>query len=337
MSAGATVTCLASGSPAGGLRVRFKPGGTAAGPVGLVPGCAVGLFIPGLLVVAMNVPTARLLISCPDASGIIAAVTGFLAEHQANILEADQHSNPDDRTFCMRLVFETRGMDLSCGDFSRYWSPLATRYQMDWRLAQSSDRKRMAILVGKQDHCLHDLLLRIRCGEIDADVAMVISNHAHLEAVAVAYGLPFYALAVTADTKPEQEQKLLKLLDDAGVDFVVLARYMQVLSKRVVDPYQSRIINIHHSFLPAFAGEKPYRQAYQRGVKVIGATAHYVTQELDAGPIIAQDTVAIDHRDTVGDLVRKGRDLERTVLAAAVRLHVEDKILVRRNRTIVFD
>lgn len=285
----------------------------------------------------MNKPTARLLIWCPDQSGIIAAVTGFLALHRANIIEADQHSDPDDGTFCMRLEFETDGMDIDASDIERHWLPLAKQYDMDWRLAFSDQRKRFAILAGRLDHCLHDLLLRVRCGEIDAETVCVISNHADLEQTVGAYDLPFYALPITPQTKLAQEERLLKVLDDARVDFVVLARYMQVLTEQVVASYASRIINIHHSFLPAFAGSKPYHQAHVRGVKVIGATAHYVTSELDAGPIIAQDTAAINHRDTVSDLIRKGRDLERTVLATAVRLHVEDKILVHQNRTIVFD
>lgn len=285
----------------------------------------------------MKPSTARLLIWCPDRSGIIAAVTGFLAEHNGNILEADQHSNTDDGTFGMRLEFAADGLDLSREQWVQHWTPVAQRFRMDWRIAYSDETKRMAIMVSRQDHCFHDLVLRQRCGEIDVDIAFVASNHGGLERAATAYELPYHHLPTSPSSRFEQERRLLELLDTQRIDFVVLARYMQVLSDHVVDRYASRIINIHHSFLPAFAGSRPYHQAHQRGVKVVGATAHYVTADLDAGPIIAQNTVHIDHRDTVGDLVRKGRDLERTVLAEAVRLHVEDKILVHQNKTIVFD
>lgn len=285
----------------------------------------------------MKPATARLLIWCPDSKGIIAAATGFLADHGANVLEADQHSDPEDGAFCMRLEFETEGMDLSRGAFAGAFKAVADRFAMDWRIAYSTERKRMAILVSKQDHCLHDLLLRRRCAEIDVDIPFVVANHGDLERTVAAYNIVFHTLPVTPADKLEQEKKLLALLEAARIDFVVLARYMQVLTAQVVDRYPARIINIHHSFLPAFAGASPYRQAYERGVKVVGATAHYVTTDLDAGPIIAQDTVPINHRDTVEDLMRKGRDLERTVLAAAVRLHTEDKILVHQNKTIVFD
>jgi len=285
----------------------------------------------------MDPITARILIWCPDQSGIIAAVTGFLAEVRANILEADQHSDPDDRTFCMRLEFEIEPVELSRAEFVRTWSVVADKYRMDWRIAYSDERTRMAILVGKQDHCLHDLLWRWQRGELHADVACVISNHPDLKDLVDWYGLPFYHLPISAEDKASQERRLLKQLGDSGAELVVLARYMQVLSPQVVARYPSRIVNIHHSFLPAFAGGRPYHQAYERGVKVVGATAHYVTDQLDAGPIIAQDTVSINHRDTVRDLIRKGRDLERTVLARAVRLHLEDKVLVHQNRTIVFD
>jgi formyltetrahydrofolate deformylase len=285
----------------------------------------------------MKPPPARLLIWCPDSKGIIAAASGFLAQHGANILEADQHSDPEDGTFCMRLEFETGGMDLTREKLPQAWQVVADKFGMEWRIAYSTERRRLAILVSRQDHCLHDLLLRQRCGEIDADIPFVASNHADLRTTVTGYGVNFYHLPITPPTKPAQEAKLLKLLADERIDFVVLARYMQILSDEVVDKYPSRIINIHHGFLPAFAGARPYQQAYERGVKLVGATAHYVTAELDAGPIIAQRTVSINHRDTVHDLMRKGRDLERTVLAAAVRLHLEDKVLVHQNKTIVFE
>jgi len=285
----------------------------------------------------MKRATARLLIWCPDARGIIATVTGFLAEHGANILEADQHSDPDDGAFCMRVEFETDGVDFDRDTFPIVWRPVAERFRMDWRIAYAADRKRMAVLVTRQDHCLHDLLLRQRCREIDVDIPFVAGNHDDLRRTVTGYGINFHHLPVTADTRHEQERRLLDLLERERIDFLVLARYMQVLSPQVVGRFPARIINIHHGFLPAFAGARPYHQAYARGVKIVGATAHYVTTELDAGPIIAQDTTAINHRDSVDDLVRKGRDLERTVLAAAVRVHVDDKVLVHQNKTIVFD
>jgi formyltetrahydrofolate deformylase len=285
----------------------------------------------------MKPPTARLLIWCPDSKGIIAAASGFLAAHGANILEADQHSDPDDGAFCMRLEFDTAGMDLGRAEFPAAWREVAERFRMDWRVAYAADRRRMGLLVSKQDHCLHDLLLRQRCGEIDVDIPFAVSNHADLRSTVTGYGINFHHLPITPESKGVQEERLLQLLAGEQIDFVVLARYMQVLTERVVASYPSRIINIHHGFLPAFAGAKPYQQAYQRGVKLIGATAHYVTADLDAGPIIAQSTTPINHRDAVDDIIRKGRDLERTVLAAAVRLHLEDKVLVHQNKTIVFD
>ncbi len=285
----------------------------------------------------MKSSTARLLIWCPDSKGIIATATGFLAEHGANVLEADQHSNPEDGAFCMRLKFDTSTMDISLAEFPTAWKPVADKYCMDWRIAQATDKKRVAIMVSRMDHCLHDLLLRQRCGEIEVDVPFVISNHPDLRQTVTSYGINYYELPITPDNKLQQEERLLKLLEDEKIDFIVLARYMQILTDQVIARYPSRIINIHHSFLPAFAGGKPYHQAYERGVKIVGATAHYVTAELDAGPIISQGTVPINHRDSVSDLIRKGRDLERTILSTAVRLHVEDKVLVHQNKTIVFD
>ena len=280
---------------------------------------------------------ARLLIWCPDRRGIIAATTGFLADVGINVLEADQHTDPDDGTFCMRLEFDTDGMKLSRDELTARWQELAQRFRMDWRIAWAAQRKRIAILVSTQDHCLQDLLWRTSIGEIDGDVACVVSNHKDCAAAVASHGLRYHVLPVTPETKRQQEQRLLEILGDANVDLIVLARYMQVLTEQIVDAYPSRIINIHHSFLPAFAGARPYHQAHERGVKLIGATAHYVTCDLDEGPIIAQATVGVSHRDRVDDLVRKGRDLERTTLATAVRLHLADKVLVNQNRTVVFD
>ena len=280
---------------------------------------------------------ARLLIWCPDRKGIIAATTGFLADAGVNVLEADQHTDPDDGTFCMRLEFDTDGMNLGRDELTARWTELAERFNMDWRIAWAAQRKRIAILVSRHDHCLQDLLWRTSIGELGGEIACVISNHKDCAAAVASHGLRYHALPVTPDTKRQQEQRLLEILGEAKVDLIVLARYMQVLTEQVVDAYPSRIINIHHSFLPAFAGARPYHQAHERGVKLIGATAHYVTNQLDEGPIIAQATASVSHRDRVDDLVRKGRDLERTTLATAVRLHLADKVLVNQDRTVVFE
>jgi formyltetrahydrofolate deformylase len=281
--------------------------------------------------------TARLLITCPDRRGIIAAVAGFIAENDGNILYADQHTDPHSNEFFMRVEVDAAGFGLDEDSFEPAWSELATRYGMRWRIHWQRHRKAMAILVGREGHCLTDLLWRWDTGEIDVDIPLVISNHADLETAVTPHGVAFHHLPVTPETKPEQEEAILGLLEAARIDLVVLARYMQVLTPGFVARYPERIINIHHSFLPAFAGARPYHQAYERGVKVVGATSHYVTDDLDDGPIIAQQTLAVGHRDTIDDLTRKGRDLERVVLAAAVRLHVQDKILISGTRTIVFD
>lgn len=280
--------------------------------------------------------TARLLITCADRSGLIAAVTGFLARHSGNILEADQHTDPRYGEFFMRVEVQLDGFGLDANTFDAVWTPVADAHAMRWRMYWGNHRKRMAILVSKEGHCLSDLLWRWRTKELNVDIPFVASNHPDLRAEVEAFGLPFHHIPVTAETRTVAEADLVRRIDDAQVDFIVLARYMQVLSHDIVARYPERAINIHHGFLPAFAGPKPYHQAYERGVKIIGATSHYVTDLLDEGPIIAQSTLPVDHRDTVEDLVRKGRDLERVVLATAVRQHVEDKILVSQNRTIVF-
>jgi formyltetrahydrofolate deformylase len=278
----------------------------------------------------------RLLISCPDKKGLIAAISSFIAMHDGNILSADQYVS-DTGTFFMRLEIEGEGFGLGRDEFAGAFTPLARRHGMDWRISYTDPPKRMAVLVSRYDHCLIDLLWRWDAGELEAQVPLVVSNHPDLEARAASYGIPFYHLPVTKETKAEQESRVLDLLFEHGVDLVVLARYMQILSPKFVAAYPSRIINIHHSFLPAFAGADPYRRAHERGVKTIGATAHYVTDELDAGPIIHQDVAHVTHRDTVEDLVRLGREVERRVLARAVRWHLEDRILVDGNRTVVFE
>ena len=278
----------------------------------------------------------RLLISCPDRKGLIAALSSFIAMHDGNILSADQYVS-DSGTFFMRLEIEGEGFGLARDEFAGAFAPLARRHDMDWRLSHTDTPKRMAILVSRYDHCLIDLLWRWDSGELEAEIPLVVSNHPDLASRAEIYGIPFHHLPLAKETKAEQERKILNLLREHKVDLVVLARYMQILTPTFVGAYPGRIINIHHSFLPAFAGADPYRRAHERGVKTIGATAHYVTEELDAGPIIHQDVVHVTHRDTVEDLVRVGREVERRVLARAVRWHLEDRILVDGTRTVVFE
>ncbi len=281
--------------------------------------------------------TMRLLINCRDARGIVAAVTGFLAEHDGNVLDLDQHTDTDEGEFFMRVEVAMDAFGLDPQTFDAAWAPLAARFAMRWWVYWGDHVKRMAILVSREGHCLNDLMWRSAAGELQVEIAVVMSNHDHLRTEVEKFGLRFEHLPVTHETKPQQEQQILALLEASRVDVVVLARYMQILTPRIVDAWPRQIINIHHSFLPAFAGARPYHQAHARGVKIIGATSHYVTADLDQGPIIAQSALPVGHRDSVGDLIRKGRDLERVVLANAVRLHLEDKILVSRNKTVVFD
>ena len=280
-------------------------------------------------------PTQYVLaLSCPDKPGIVAAVSTFLFEQGCNILDAQQYDALDTGAFFMRVVFDLRG---DADALRRGFSAVAGKFAMDWRINARSDRKRVMILVSKFDHCLADLLYRWRIGELNMDVAAVVANHpresyAHLE-----FGdIPFHHLPVTKQTKMEQETRLWELIRDTNIDVVVLARYMQILSDGLTAKLAGRCINIHHSFLPGFKGASPYTQAHDRGVKLIGATAHYVTADLDEGPIIEQDVERISHRDTPDDLVRKGRDIERRVLARALRFHLEDRVMLNRKKTIVF-
>jgi formyltetrahydrofolate deformylase len=281
----------------------------------------------------------RLLISCPDKKGLIAAISSFIAMHDGNILSADQYVSEDEAggTFFMRLEIEGEGFGLERDEFDGAFAPLARKHGMNWRVSYTDAPKRMAILVSRYDHCLMDLLWRWDSGELEAEIPLVVSNHPDLASRVEAYGITFHHLPVTQETKAEQESEMRDLLAEHGVDLVVLARYMQILSPKFVHAYPDRIVNIHHSFLPAFAGADPYRRAHERGVKTIGATAHYVTEELDAGPIIHQDVAHVTHRDTVEDLIRLGREVERRVLARAVRWHLEDRILVDNGRTVVFE
>ena len=284
-----------------------------------------------------EIGVARLLISCPDRPGIVAAVSRFLFEHGANVLDADQHStDPTGGTFFMRMAFHLDGVDVGRDELERTFGALvAAPFEMEWSIAYAAERKRVAILVSREDHCLLDLLWRWRSGELDADVGLVLSNHRVVEEDVERFGVPFVHVPVTRETKPQAEAAILEQL--AGrFDLVVLARYMQILSGDFLATVGAPVVNIHHSFLPAFAGADPYRRASERGVKIIGATAHYVTEELDAGPIIEQDVVRVSHRDDVEQLVRLGRDVERNVLARAVQRHLEDRVLVHENRTVVF-
>lgn len=285
----------------------------------------------------MNQNTIRLLIACPDGRGIIAAVAAFISQYDGNILDADQHVDPEHGDFFMRVEIDRTGFRLTQDNFAPAWQPMADKFQLRWQIHWGAAPRRVAIFVSRESHCLVDLLWRRRNDELPMDVPLVISNHDDLRSVVEADEIPFHHLPVTEKGKQAREKQALALLDEARADFIILARYMQILTPDFVARYPNRIINIHHSFLPAFSGAGPYRQAYERGVKIIGATSHYVTDQLDDGPIIAQQTLPVNHRDSVDDLVRKGRDLERVVLAAAVRLHLADRILAVRNKTIVFE
>ncbi|MER3482608.1 MAG: formyltetrahydrofolate deformylase [Meiothermus sp.] len=280
--------------------------------------------------------TARLLITCPDRPGIVAAVSSFLFNHGANITALDQHStDPEGGLFFMRLEFQTPHLDVPREALEKtFAASVVSRFEMSWRISYAADLKKVAILVSKYDHALLELLWRNSNGELPGVVTQVISNHPDLRAEVERFGIAYYHVPVEKDKKAEAEAQILALLK--GSDLVVLARYMQILSSGFVAHFPNRIINIHHSFLPAFIGANPYKQAYTRGVKLIGATAHYVTDELDQGPIIEQDVARVSHRQDVEELVRLGRDLERNVLARAVQWHLEDRILVYRNKTVVF-
>ncbi len=281
--------------------------------------------------------TATLLVHCPDRRGIVAALAQLLYGHGANILDADQHTDVAAGQFFQRIRFDLAELHTDRVSLENAVRETAERFAMRWRIAWSGRRKRVAIFVSRYDHCLHDLLWRHRAGELACDVPVVVSNHPDLEPVAHQFDVAFRVFPIGSDTKAAQERRELELLEAEKVDLIVLARYMQVLSGDFIGRFPARIINIHHSFLPAFMGGRPYHQAAERGVKLIGATAHYATTDLDEGPIIEQDVIRTSHRDSVADLVRKGRDVERAVLARAVRWHLEDRILVYGNKTVVFE
>jgi len=277
-----------------------------------------------------------LLLSCPDQRGIVAAVADFLVAHNGNIVHAEQHTDDVEKVFFQRVEFELEGLDLDRNEILRAFQSISDRFAMNVDLRFTDHPPRVAILASKQPHCLFDLLSRWRSGELPAEVVAVIDNHPDHADLVGHLGLPYHHLPVDPADKARQERAVLDLLAEYRVDLVILARYMQILSPLIVDRYRSRIINIHHSFLPAFIGANPYRQAHDRGVKVIGATAHYVTADLDEGPIIDQEVARVSHRDAVADLTRKGRDLETIVLARAVRAHLEHRVLVYGSKTVVF-
>jgi formyltetrahydrofolate deformylase len=278
-----------------------------------------------------------LLIHCKDRKGIVARVSGFIHDFGGNILDSDHHTDEDTNDFLMRMEFATEGFQIPPDDIPSAFAPVAKVYDMHYEVYQSSRRSRVGMLVSKQDHCLADLLQRHRRDELHIDIPVIISNHDTCASWADLFHIPFALYPVTKETKPQQERQVLATLKEHRVELVVMARYMQILSADFLAQIGCPVINIHHSFLPAFIGANPYRQAYDRGVKIIGATAHYATKDLDEGPIIEQDVIRVGHRDTVEDLVRKGRDLEEIVLARAVRRHIEHRVLVYGSKTVVFD
>ena len=283
--------------------------------------------------------TGTLLLSCPDQRGLVARIAQFIFTRGGNIIDLDEHVDTNEGLFFLRVSWNMTGFALSGDEVSNEFQPMAEEFQAQWtiKLSRTQDRRRLAIFVSKYDHCLQEILWRHELGEFQADISLIVSNHTDLKSLADLHHVPFHVFPINKENKLEQEQKELSLLKNENIDTVILARYMQVLSPTFVAEYPNRVVNIHHSFLPAFAGGNPYKQAYERGVKIIGATSHYVTDNLDEGPIIEQDIIRISHKDTLADLIRKGRDLERMVLARALRLHLQDRILVHGNKTVVFD
>ena len=281
--------------------------------------------------------TAKLLLHCPDKPGILAEVTDFITVNKGNIIYLDQYVDHVENIFFMRIEWELKDFLVPQEKIEDYFRTLyGQKYEMDFRLYFSDVKPRMAIFVSKMSHCLFDMLARYTAGEWNVEIPLIISNHPDLQHVAERFVIPFYLFPITKETKEEQERKEMELLAKHKITFIVLARYMQVISEQMINAYPNKIINIHHSFLPAFVGAKPYHAAFQRGVKIIGATSHYVTTELDAGPIIEQDVVRITHKDSIEDLVNKGKDLEKIVLSRAVQKHIERKILAYKNKTVIF-
>ncbi|MEM9991235.1 MAG: formyltetrahydrofolate deformylase [Bacteroidota bacterium] len=282
--------------------------------------------------------TAILLAHCPDQRGIIATVTDFLHSNKGNILKLDQHVDQEHNHFFMRVEWELEGFLIPTEKIQEFFTTLiAERYQMRWQLHFSDKPKRMAIFVSKMSHCLYDILQRWASKEWEIEKPIIVSNHQNLLHIAERFDIPFYYFPITKENKLEQEQKMLHLLAEQQIDLIILARYMQIVTDTLINTFRNQIINIHHSFLPAFVGARPYHKAHERGVKVIGATSHFVTEELDAGPIIEQDVVKISHRETIKDLIRKGKDVEKLVLSRAIWLMLNHRILVYQNRTVIFD
>lgn len=284
-----------------------------------------------------NKQTAILLVHCPDKQGILAAVTDFINVNKGNIVYLDQHVDYVQNTFFTRIEFDLANFIIPRDKIEEYFHTLfASKYDMDFKLYFSDVKPKMAIFVSKMSHCLFDILSRYYNGDLNVEIPFIISNHPDLAWIGEKFGIPYHVFPITKENKAEQEAKEMQLLKDSNVDFIVLARYMQIISEEMIQEYPNKIINIHHSFLPAFVGAKPYHAAYERGVKIIGATSHYVTSELDAGPIIEQDVARVTHKDTVQSFIHKGQDLEKIVLSRAVEKHIDRKVLVYKNRTVVF-
>jgi formyltetrahydrofolate deformylase len=284
-----------------------------------------------------NVSSAILLISCKDRKGLVSRISNFVFERGGNILNLNEHVDSDEKHFFARIAWDLKSFSIPADEIINAFTPLAKEFNAEWKIKFTGQNMRVALFVSTLDHCLQEILWRQRLNEFDVEFPLIISNHSDLKPLAEYYGVPFFVFPITKENKMEQEKKQLALLKEHNIETIVLARYMQVLSPQFVDEYPNQIINIHHSFLPAFIGSNPYKQAYERGVKIIGATSHFVTNELDDGPIIEQDIIRISHKDKVSDFVRKGRDLERLILVRALYLHAQHRILVHGKKTIVFD
>lgn len=285
-----------------------------------------------------NHQTAILLIHCEDQKGIIAAVTAFLSRNKGNVIDLDEHVDTHEKFFFMRVEWEMDGFTIPANEFNdRFKEEIGDKYNMTFKIRFTGRKRKMAVFVSKYDHCLYDILGRYQSGEWHVDIPLIVSNHEDLRHIADRFDIPFHYLKITKENKAEQEKKQIELLKQYDVDFIVLARYMQILSENFVATFANRIINIHHSFLPAFPGAKPYHSAYERGVKIIGASSHYVTSDLDEGPLIEQDVVRVSHKDSIQSLMRKGRDLEKIVLSRAIWHHLEHKVMVFKNRTVIFE
>ncbi len=281
--------------------------------------------------------TAILLLSCKDRIGLVSRIAHFVFERGGNIIDLDEHVDMDEKYFFVHITWDMKNFSIPSSEVVEAFTPLAKEFNATWRINFTGKNLRVAIFVSKYDHCLREILWRQRMGEFNIDIPLIISNHEDLKALAEQYNIPYYVFPISEENKIEQEKKELALLKDNKIDTIVLARYMQIFTPQITDKYKNQVINIHHSFLPAFVGSNPYKQAYERGVKIIGATSHYVTKELDDGPIIEQDIIRISHKDTVKDLIRKGRDLERLILAKALYFHSEHRILVHGKKTIIFE